>query len=150
MLRELSLESSLKWLILRLKLQYFGHLMWTGASMEKSLILGKIEGRWGSQSMRRLNGITYTMNMNLGKPWELVWDREVWSSAVCGVTKSWTQLGDWTNNSAINSGRNRDYAGVSQGGCGWMTANAIHFWCYFPWFHPPFLFPTQLLPSLRN
>ena len=81
--------------MLKLKLQYFGHLMRIADSLEKSLILGKIEGRRrrGHQRMTWLNGITYTKVMNLGKLWEMVRDREAWRAAVHGVAKSWIQLG---------------------------------------------------------
>ena len=82
--------------MLKLKLQYFGHLMQTDDSLEKSLMLGKIEGRRrrGRQRMRYLNSIMDAMNMNLGKPREMVRDREDRCAAVHGVAKSWTRLGD--------------------------------------------------------
>ena len=117
-LKKIHFEYSLEGLMQKLKLQYFGHLIWRSESLEKTLMLGKIEGgRRGRLRMKSLDGITDSMDMSLSKLWESVMYRETWRAIVHRVSKSWTQLSDWTDWLTWYQWFKDGVAGKDQGAC---------------------------------
>ena len=130
-LKEVSPGCSLEGLMLKLKLQYFGHLMWSVDSLEKTLMLGGFGGRRrrGRQRMRWLDGITDLRDMSLSKLRELVMDREAWRAAIHGVSRSWTWLSDWTERNWIVT---KPHSICGETGKKWSSHFQGHLWMAGP------------------
>ena len=130
-LKEISPEYSLEGLMLKLKLQYFGHLMRRTDSLEKTLMLGKIEGRRrrGRQKLRWLDGITDTMHMSLSKIREIMKDREAWCAFIYGAAKSWTQPSDWTTATAFLMSSYHIHTWLLEKPYLWLSESLLAKWC---------------------